>query len=322
MPDVTDSPPAHVAADLEALSAALDDAIPRKVLDRNVLFATWNIQAFASLTRKWTAGDDDSPKRDLRGLRAITEIVSRFDVVAIQEVKGDLRALRDMMHLLGHDWSFLMTDVNVQEGGNDERMAYVFDRRRIETSGLAGELVVPERWLEDVAPDAGWRQFVRTPYAVSYLSGDSTFILVTLHVDYGQPDDRVPELRAIAEFMRDWAERTNRSGHNLIALGDFNINRRGDDLWEAFTSTGLHVPDDLNVPKTIFADPGEPEKDKFYDQVAWFETGGGRQRINVSFVRGGNFDFLPHVYTELDLPNSQLQWRISNHYPLWCEFAL
>jgi hypothetical protein len=34
-------------------------------------------------------------------------------------------------------------------------------------------------------------------------------------------------------------------------------------------STGLTVPDDLNVvPRSIFADPSSPTLDKFYDQIA------------------------------------------------------
>jgi hypothetical protein len=37
-------------------------------------------------------------------------------------------------------------------------------------------------------------------------------------------------------------------GHNLLALGDFNIDRIGDPLFEAFTSTGLTPPaDDLEA---------------------------------------------------------------------------
>ena len=91
-----------------------------------MLIATWNIRAFSSLTRKWTAGSSDSPKRDLRGLRAIIDILSRFDVIAIQEVKGNLRALRDTINFLGRDWGFLMSDVTAGAAGNVERLAFLF----------------------------------------------------------------------------------------------------------------------------------------------------------------------------------------------------
>ena len=54
----------------------------------------------------------------------------------------------------------------------------------------------------------------------------------------------------------------------------FNIDRHGDGLWEAFTSTGLTVPDDLNsVRRSIFADESNPMLEKYYDQIGWFTTG-------------------------------------------------
>ena len=177
MPVITDAPPANVQADLDALVAALDEDIPARQPDANLLIATWNIRSFGSLTREWLPGANQSPKRDLRGLRAICEIVSRFDVVAIQEVVGNLHALRDMMRFLGDDWSFLMTDVTLGDAGNNERTAYVFDRRRVRPSGLACELVVPPEWQLIIGQD--FTQFAHTPYAVSFRAGDQTFILVS-----------------------------------------------------------------------------------------------------------------------------------------------
>jgi hypothetical protein len=46
------------------------------------------------VTEKWRSESDDSPRRDLFDLRCIAEIVSRFDVVAIEEAREDLSALR------------------------------------------------------------------------------------------------------------------------------------------------------------------------------------------------------------------------------------
>ena len=82
--------PNPVQSEMETLRQKLDLDVPAKRdVSRNLLIATWNIKAFSSLTEKWLAEDDDSPKRDYRGLWAITEIISRFDVIALQEIKGD-----------------------------------------------------------------------------------------------------------------------------------------------------------------------------------------------------------------------------------------
>ena len=324
MPSITSTPPAAVRSDLDSLSAALDLAIPAKAEDENLLIATWNIRSFSSLTRKWTAGSSDSPKRDLRGLRAIIEILSRFDVIAIQEVMGDLRALRDTLRFLGDDWSFLMTDITLGAAGNRERMAFLFDTTRVEPSGLACELVVPPEWLDEIEENALQEQFARTPYAASFRAGSTTFILVTLHVDYGEgPADRIAELGGIARWLAAWARRESRWDHNLIALGDFNIDRKGDKLWQAFTSTGLTVPEDLHqVKRSIFAAEGDYTLKKFYDQIAWFETASGIPRLSIPYVQSGGFDFLPHVYTDRNLTKNSISYRLSDHYPLWVEFSL
>lgn len=323
MAQLTDQPPLPIQNELDALDSSLGQVIPKKLEGQNLLIATWNIRSFASLTRKWTASQSDSPKRDLRGLRAICDIVSRFDVIAIQEVKGDLRTLRDMMKYLGESWSFLMTDITLGAAGNNERMAFVFDSSRVKPSGLACEIVVPPEWLTEIPENALRRQFARTPYAVSFRVGDTTFILVTLHVDYGEStDERKDELKAIARWMREWSERESKWHHNLLILGDFNIERRGDDLWVAFTSTGLEVPAELQaVPKSIFDDESDPN-DKFYDQIAWFTSASGSIALNMNYQTGGYFDFLPFVYTDLDLSKNSISYRISDHYPLWAEFKL
>lgn len=310
--------PQDVTDEVARVASAVSEAVPAKCLDRNLLIGTWNIRAFGDLVDSWSGTGTAKVKRDLRALASITEIVSRFDVVAIQEVRGNIRALRHMMKDLGPDWGFILTDVTRGSAGNNERLAFVFDLRRVRPSGLACELVLSD---EDMGqPGAGdfVRQFARTPYAVSFVASGKTFILVTLHVLWGKvPGDRIPELRGIARWVADWAGELESWGQNLIALGDFNIDRKGDDAFEAFTSTGLRVPDALNdVPRTIFAD----EKG-FYDQIAWFTGENGQPKLSLDFTgNAGSFDFVPHVFPTLT--RQQLSWRMSDHLPLWCEFAL
>src|SRR5919112_2442148 len=191
---VTEPPPEDVLVDLLLLRSTLDEEVPAKALDRNLLIATWNIRAFGDLTDKWESAEEDSPKRDLHSLLCIAEIVSRFDVVAVQEVKDNLKALRHMLRALGPHWGLSLTDVTKGAPGNGERMAFLFDTRRVQLSGLACELVVPQEQLDQIEPDALERQFARTPYAVSFRSDTKTFILVTLHVLYGErAEQRVPE---------------------------------------------------------------------------------------------------------------------------------
>ncbi|MCW4015446.1 MAG: endonuclease/exonuclease/phosphatase family protein [Candidatus Bathyarchaeota archaeon] len=327
---ILDSPPEEIEQELDKLRAELDNEIPEKSVDKNLLVATWNIRGFGGLTEKWVVADSDSPKRNLHALRCITEIVSRFDVVALQEVKGNIKSLRHMLKALGQNWALVLTDVTKGAPGNSERMAYVFDTRRVQMSGLACELVLPEEQLTQIGEDALSKQFARTPYAVSFRAGGSplrkpkTFILVTLHVLYGSnATQRVPELKAIAEWLSDWATSINCYDHNLIALGDFNIDRADDELYQAFTSTGLHVPEDLHkVPRTIFSVSDKPNLEKFYDQIAWFTGANNMPALSMKHIKSGYFGFTDVALSTLNLTKTQLSWRISDHYPLWTEFSL
>ena len=158
-----------------------------------------------------------------------------------------------------------------------------------------------------MSADAFARQFARSPYAVSFESAGKTFILVTLHVLYGKsPGDRIGELAAIAQWLAGWADEIAEWGHNLICLGDFNIDRQDDPLFQAFTSTGLASPPALDkVPRTIF---DAPDKSHFYDQIAWFADDSKGPALSLAYERAGSFDFVP--LWQQALTTTQLSWRI------------
>ena len=42
----------------------------------------------------------------------------------------------------------------------------------------------------------------------------------------------------------------------------------------------------------------------------------------MNLKSGGNFDFLPHVFSGVRLTTAQLSFRLSDHFPLWVEFDL
>jgi endonuclease/exonuclease/phosphatase family metal-dependent hydrolase len=322
LPDLADAPLA-VQNEMAALRTALDQEIPlKREIDRNLLIATWNIRAFGSLTEDWETPDGASPKRNYRGLHAIAEIASRFDVIAIQELTGDMRALRTLLKTLGTNWSFLMTDESKGDKGKNERLAFLFDTTRVRLSGMAGELAAPDDpdFLADLSPTDPFRQFARTPYAVSFSTTTDTFILTTVHILFGDNEAaRVPELTAIAKWMKNWAKRSKRWHHNLLVLGDFNTDRIDSPGFQAFTSTGLKVPEDLHaVPRTVTNK--KPGLKKFYDQIAWFTTG-SRQQLTMEFIKAGGFNFTPILFqNEPKLTPTQMSWYVSDHLPLWAEF--
>jgi endonuclease/exonuclease/phosphatase family metal-dependent hydrolase len=313
-------PPPEALDTLAELEQALDAELPAKQPGQNLLIATWNIQQLARVTKRWAAAESDDPKRNLQDLCCIASVISRFDVVAAVEIKRNLEALRLLMAILGPDWAFIVSDVTEGAPGNEERLGYVFDQRRVKPSGLAGELVVPDEELDK--PQAVLdRQFARTPYTVSFQAGGEAFTLVSLHILYGtqdEPEARTPELSGFAGWMRDHADDEDEFNRNLIALGDFNIDRHGDANWNAFVvENGLSPPDKLlNLPRTV---GDTPETHSFYDQIAWFNDG-QTSALTLEYEDAGTFLWDKYLLT--DVAARRKEARISDHYPLWAEFGV
>lgn len=319
-PSLAGEPPVDVVVDQLALSSQLDACVPGKVLDRNLVVASWNIRMLGNVSSTWTNDSRTSPKRNLADIWALAEILSRFDVVAVQEVRDDLTGLRMICRALGPEWSFIVTDVTRGAAGNQERLAYLFDLRRVRLSGLAGELVLSAK---DVQRLRIGRQFARTPFLVSFVSAQNPFTLASVHVIWGRSAaQRVHEAEALAELLaltvRDPSPQTpDDFRRNLIALGDFNIARTGDAGYQALVDHGLEPDPGLaDVARTVGETPG---KTSAYDQIAWIARG-RLGALGFDRVSSGNV-----VWDRLiarDPLHGDPTYRISDHYPLWVEFAL
>lgn len=309
--------PATVEAQVAALRSAVSATIPPRTPD-NLLIGTWNLRAFGSVSRTWAATTKTSPKRDWAAVALIAAVVEHLDVVALQEVRRSTAALRFLRSRLGPHWKVLASDVTEGDAGNGERLAFLYDSTRVEPSGLVGEIVLPPSVDDPTA------QFARTPYAVGFErttpDGPVELVLTTVHVLWGSTKARLVEIQQFAQWMGRWALRDDDWNTNLLVLGDFNLDRLGNPLYDAFVATGLYPPSALDtVPRTIFDDDSTRH---FYDQVAWFSRPDGTSMLErMTYTnRAGGFDFLPHVFPGLS--RTEVSWRISDHYPLWVEFTL
>ncbi len=249
---------ARVVAGLQRLRGQLDRDIPQRSMDKTLRLATWNIREF------------DSPAYGARipdAFYYIAEIISRFDLVAIQEVRRDLSALRKLMELLGYSWKFMVTDTTEGDPGNDERLAFLFDSRKVRFAGLSGELVLPDikvKGQPPVRPD----QVARTPFTASFQAGWVTFQLATVHIVYGTESatdpGRVAEIKSLATFLADRVKDPFSASPNLVLLGDFNIFDTTDTTMTALTDAGWTIP----VPIRTLPGGSNIPRTKHYDQIA------------------------------------------------------
>ncbi len=102
---------------------------------KSVKIATWNLRDFGSGKYKG---------RGYESLYYIAEIISHFDIVALQEIKGDLKEFNALRRILGPDWSYVATDVTGGAVGNGERMVFLYNRRVVQFNDVVGELTLEE----------------------------------------------------------------------------------------------------------------------------------------------------------------------------------
>jgi hypothetical protein len=328
----------RTAAGLLRLRSQLAAEVPQRTISDTLLLATWNIREFDS--EKYGA-------RDSEPLHYIAEILSRFDLVAVQEVREDLWALDEVQKMLGGWWKYIVTDVTAGASGNGERMAFLYDSRKVTFGGLAGEVVLP-----DVRGQERALQFARTPFMCGFRASWTKFNLCTVHIYYGdaKPDDprRVKEIEALAALLAKKSKppsdqparpdgavtaTRNNSPENMILLGDFNIFARGDTTFEGLTKAGFVVPDELQKLKGSNLD-----QSKFYDQIAFLVR---PDRFGTT-SKAGVFNFKESVYRDGDealygpvigepyaraknKSSYYKQWRtfqMSDHLLLWVELKI
>jgi endonuclease/exonuclease/phosphatase family metal-dependent hydrolase len=274
----------RTVASLQRLRAGLDTDLPHKTLDDTMLLGTWNIRELDST--KYGARTDEA-------YLCLAEAISRLDVVAVQEVRNDLAGLRRLMEALGGHWHWIVTDVTEGRAGNGERMAFLYDSRTVQFTGLASELVLPP--LPSGKPS---EQVARTPFAAGFRAGWATFQLATVHIVYGSdaPEDprRVEEIGALAAALAERAEDPHTWPRTLVLLGDFNIFARTDATMQALQQHGWLVPPELqsipgsNVPKN-----------RHYDQIAVRANPEQRRHFHTT-GRAGVFDPFQYVYRDED----------------------
>ena len=135
---------------------------------RSLIVGSWNIRAF-----------DDGAVRLDESYHYIAEIIGTFDICAVQEVKGDLAPLERLRKLLGPNWEYFVSDVSTHKGGNNERMAFLYNTNRVFFRRLIGELVVDPDDLENSD------QFARSPFFAAFQADWFRFCLCSTHIIYG-----------------------------------------------------------------------------------------------------------------------------------------
>ncbi|MEJ2620015.1 MAG: endonuclease/exonuclease/phosphatase family protein [Candidatus Thiodiazotropha sp.] len=285
--------------------------IPHKAPNR-LLAATWNLTNFGVQKRT----DDD--------LALMAEIISWFDLVAIQEVADELTDLCTLVDHLPVGYHVILSDI----GGNQERSGFIYNSQKVARLELAAEIAVPpsdHRYIRMRGVSGAYKGFDRNPYVVAFKAEGLEFTAVCAHLYFGSHTYYDEDRRALEAYaLARWADKRNRASgaysQNILVMGDLNLPIRDNtsSVYKALKAKRLILPQHSTTMGSNLAG------DKDYDQVA-FHAGAMKEAYQGN---SGVFDFDrdPFFRAAWDVSreyfDKAIKYHIADHRPLWVEFLV
>ncbi len=258
---------------------------PPERQDGTIRIGSFNIQVFgtAKLNKPRVAG-------------TLAEVVRRFDVVAIQEVRAKTQDLLphfvELVNSTGRHYDFVIGP-RLGRSDSKEQYAFVFDTASIEIDRNALYTVADPDDLLHREPLVGWFRVRGPPPNQAF-----TFSLVDIHT---QPTATKTELDALADVFRAVRD-DGRGEDDVILLGDLNV----DDHHLG------RLGQISDMTWVISATPTNTRGDKQYDNILFTRT------ATSEFTgRAGVLDLI----REFNLTMEEAL-EVSDHMPIWAEFSI
>ena len=242
--------------------------------------ASWNIRILSNSSR------------DNTELPYIAQILSKYDLTAIQEVRDSviLDRICSYLNVSTDTWKYI---ISAPVGrGVKERYAYFYNSDKVSPVGTAYLFNDPEDRL------------IREPFIAHFTSGNFDFTLVTIHILFGDSiSERREEIRLLDTVLLN-IDTANTFEDDIILLGDFNMPK--DDIsWRLPGYIGLVEP----AVKTTITDTSS------YDNI-WLPEKATFMSEFISF--SGTYNFDEDLFGNNDKKASQY---CSDHRPVSALFA-
>ena len=256
---------------------SIEDMIPQepqiKSCSPNITIASFNIRKLSDNSRT----DEE--------LKQIAEVLSEFDLIAVQEVLGDTIILNRTVEMLpGYDFIVSEEVGNVQK----ERYAFIFNEKI--------DVVTKGKTYYDK-----FDNFIREPYYASFKAGEFDFTILTVHILYGdRASDRTGEMKQIASVYEYYQEKD--SENDLILTGDFNTQPTQDNFDYIWAIPDVNVA--IQSGKSTLGKTGN-----LYDNIIFDSNTDEYTRLSGIH------------YFDTGMEMDKAKNAISDHRPVWAVFC-
>lgn len=271
----------------ETASPHFPASIPART-DRDIVrVATFNIQVF---------GKEKLSRPEV--MSVLVQIVRRFDVVAIQEIRSReddvLPRFVDLLNADGRHYDYVIGP-RLGRTKSTEQYGFVFDTETLEVNRSQLYTVNDPDDVLHREPLVGWFRARAAPPEHAF-----TFSLANVHTDPDEVDREINVMDDILRAVRD----DGRQEDDAILLGDFNTDERKFDQLGRVANLQAVIP--YNVATNTLGT-------KSYDNIVF-----DRMATTEYTGRAGVFDF---VHEEFNL-SKEAALAVSDHLPVWAEFSI
>jgi len=241
--------------------------------------ATFNIQAFGK-----------SKIAKPAATKALVNIVKKYDLVAVQEIKDKREKVADQfLAMLGPGWAMSespRTGQNPDDRHSQEQYVFYYQTKRVLAEG-DGVLF----------PDAR-DYFQREPWMARFrvTDGNFTFVIINIHT---RPESAVEEINALDKVV-SWARGHWRDEDDFIVLGDFNASCSYANNKELAASP-------LSGPSYVWIVPNSADTNLSSKKCAY-------DRIVISANTKSQYT------GSWGVDRAFFDRQISDHWPVWAEF--
>ena len=261
-----------------------DGGPPPARAGETIRVASFNIQVF---------GDSKSSKPEV--MQVLAEVIRRFDVVAIQEIRSRnenlLPAFVDQVNSTGRKYDYLIGP-RLGRSSSKEQYAYIYDTQSIESDRSMLYTIDDPHDLLHREPLVGTFR-VRGPAPTEAF----TFTLINIHTD---PDEVRRELDVLDDVYRAVRD-DGRGEDDIVLLGDLNADE----------SQFGQLAQVAGIAWAISGVPTNTRGTKLYDNLLY------SQPATREFTgRSGVLNLMREFNLTMDQAID-----VSDHMPVWAEFS-
>jgi len=231
-------------------------------------------------------------------LKAISEIIKKFDIIAIQEIRDkEETAILLLMNEINKETRSYDYLVGPRLGrtSSKEQYAFIYRNDRIKYDYF------PITWNDDEEDI-----FEREPYLANFYTTEGTFDFVLINI-HTKPEDAQSEIKTLPRIMK-FAE-DYYGEEDVICLGDFNAD---GSYYNEENYRDIFPVEEYIWIITNEADTNVAKSDRTYDRIAG--------TIATKEDYGNEWGVLR--FDEIEMNGSEVlnALDISDHYPIWAKF--